>query len=194
MNKCGVIELNQHWFRWWFVFWKQQAINRTNVTYTSVRSCGIHLRVISQWILHISFLGVSLNITNFRLPPLSQGPMSSENGTQNVTQIPDGCFANICDRVLPLMHNTLISYWCFSLYITACFIVCFSCFYHIYLFKTWWNKGGRTINNITSIVITRIWGSITIILHFQIHTNCRRWQILYKEVQSNHTGEQNSRC
>ena len=132
-----------------------------------MRSCGKHLRVISQWILHISFLGVSLIITNFRLPPLSQGPMSSENGTQNVTQIPNECFVNICDRVLPLMHYTLISYWCFFLYITACFIVCFSCFYHIYLFKTWWNKGGRTINNITSIVITRIWGSITIILHLE---------------------------
>ena len=43
----GVGDLGQHWFRQWLVAWRYQAITRTNVDWSSVRSCGIHPRTLS---------------------------------------------------------------------------------------------------------------------------------------------------
>ena len=43
----GVRDLDQHWFRYWLVAWRHQAITWTNVGLSSVRFCGIHLRTLS---------------------------------------------------------------------------------------------------------------------------------------------------
>ena len=43
LTHCGVINLGQHWFRWWLAAWRHQAITWTNVDLSSVRSCGINL-------------------------------------------------------------------------------------------------------------------------------------------------------
>ena len=45
------IELCQHWFRQWLVAWRHQAIAWTNADQSSVKSCGIHLRIISHEML-----------------------------------------------------------------------------------------------------------------------------------------------
>ena len=42
----GVGDLGQHWFRQWLVAWRHQAITWVNVDLSSVRSCGIHLRIL----------------------------------------------------------------------------------------------------------------------------------------------------
>ena len=62
----GIVYLGQHWFRWW-----HQAIIWTNVDWSSVRSCGIHLRAISQEILMISILDMSLNNNWFKITDAS---------------------------------------------------------------------------------------------------------------------------
>ena len=69
MTPYGDIDLGQHWFRQWLVAWRHQAITRTNVDLSSVKSCGIHLRAISHEMLKICTLDVSLKITNLRLHP-----------------------------------------------------------------------------------------------------------------------------
>ena len=61
----GIIELRQQWFRYWLVAWWHQTW--TNVDYSSARSCGIHLRAISQQMPKISIVDVSSKITNLRL-------------------------------------------------------------------------------------------------------------------------------
>ena len=43
----GVIDLGQHWFRWWLVAWWCQAITWTNVDWSSLSSRDIHLQAIS---------------------------------------------------------------------------------------------------------------------------------------------------
>ena len=47
--------------------WRHQAITLTNVDLSSVRFCGIHLMSISQEMLKISFLDMSVKITNLKL-------------------------------------------------------------------------------------------------------------------------------
>ena len=42
---------HQHWFRQWLVAWEQQAITWTDVDFSKVRCCDIHLRAISQTVL-----------------------------------------------------------------------------------------------------------------------------------------------
>ena len=44
----GDIDLGQHWLRKWLVAWRHQAINWTNVGWSSVKSSDIHVRAISQ--------------------------------------------------------------------------------------------------------------------------------------------------
>ena len=63
------IDLGQHWLICWRVAWRRQAITRINVDSSSVRSGGIHLWAISQKLLKLSILGVSLNITYLRSEP-----------------------------------------------------------------------------------------------------------------------------
>ena len=48
MPHIGDINLGQHWLRLWLVTWQHQAITWTNVDLWSVKSCGIHLRAVSQ--------------------------------------------------------------------------------------------------------------------------------------------------
>ena len=42
------IELGQHWFRWWHVAWRHQAITWTNADLSSLRSSDIHLMEVSR--------------------------------------------------------------------------------------------------------------------------------------------------
>ena len=44
----GNIDLGQHWFRKWLVAWRHQAITWTNVEFSSVSFCGIHLQTVFQ--------------------------------------------------------------------------------------------------------------------------------------------------
>ena len=44
----GDTELGRHWFRWWLGAWWHQAITWTNIDFSLVRLCGIHLKAISQ--------------------------------------------------------------------------------------------------------------------------------------------------
>ena len=60
----GHVDLGQHWFRYWLVAWRHQAITWTNVDLSSVRSCGIHVRAISQEIPQPSITKISLKITS----------------------------------------------------------------------------------------------------------------------------------
>ena len=49
--------------------WRHQAITWTNADLLSQVFCGIHLRTISQEMLEITILVISLKITNLRLQP-----------------------------------------------------------------------------------------------------------------------------
>ena len=64
MTPYGHVDLGQHWFRYWLVAWRHQAITWTNVDLSSVRSCGIHVRTISQEIPQPSITKISLKITS----------------------------------------------------------------------------------------------------------------------------------
>ena len=44
----GDIDLGQHWVRQWLVFWRHQAITWTNVYFSLVKFCSIHLRATPQ--------------------------------------------------------------------------------------------------------------------------------------------------
>ena len=44
----GVRDLGQHWFMFWLVAWRHQAITRTNADFSLIRSSDIHLRAISE--------------------------------------------------------------------------------------------------------------------------------------------------
>ena len=52
MTLYGDVELSQHWFRYWLVAWRQQAITWTNI--------DIHPRAISQEIPQASIPRISL--------------------------------------------------------------------------------------------------------------------------------------
>ena len=59
---CGDMGLGQHWFRLWLVAWWQQAIIWTNVWFSLLPICGIHLGAISHWVSWLSFCRMSLKI------------------------------------------------------------------------------------------------------------------------------------
>ena len=59
----GNRELGQQWLRWWLVAWRHQAITSTNVDLSSVRSCGFHVRAISQEMTQSSITKTCLKIT-----------------------------------------------------------------------------------------------------------------------------------
>ena len=63
------IDLGQHWLRYWLVAWRHQAITWTSVDLSSVRSCSIYLRAISQEIIKIAALDMHLKITNKKIEP-----------------------------------------------------------------------------------------------------------------------------
>ena len=64
-------KLGQHWFRQWLVAWRHQAIAWPNVDWSSVKSCDIHLRAVSQEIFTTSVLDMSLTVTNFQIAVMS---------------------------------------------------------------------------------------------------------------------------
>ena len=59
----GVGNLSQHWLRQWLVAWRHQAITRTNVDWSSVKSNDIHIREISQEVRQPSITKIRLKIT-----------------------------------------------------------------------------------------------------------------------------------
>ena len=68
VNQYGVIQLGQHWFSQCFNAW-HLAITLTNVDWSSVTSCGIHLRAISLGTSNVYILDMSLKITYTKLHP-----------------------------------------------------------------------------------------------------------------------------
>ena len=67
LSHCGLVilygdtDLDQQWLRWWFVTSLHQNITRTNVDFTLMRFCGIHLKLL----LHI----LNFNIVVLTLLP-----------------------------------------------------------------------------------------------------------------------------
>ena len=70
LTHCGLVmpggleDLARHWFRWWLGAIRHQAITWTNVDLPSMRSPGIHSRVIFTWILNTSVPNVCLKFTH----------------------------------------------------------------------------------------------------------------------------------
>ena len=56
------IDLGQHWFRYWLVAWRYQAIAITIINSWSIRSCGIHLTALSNMDLKKSVSKTRLKI------------------------------------------------------------------------------------------------------------------------------------
>ena len=71
----------QHWFRWWLVAWRHQAITWTNVDLSSVRFSGIHLRAISQEIPQPSITKIHLKITYSKFHSNFPGANELSNGS-----------------------------------------------------------------------------------------------------------------
>ena len=71
MISYGNIDLGQHRLRQWLVAWLHQATTWTNVDWSTVMSCGIHLKEIS--LLRISILNMHLKIANLFFQPHLQG-------------------------------------------------------------------------------------------------------------------------
>ena len=69
--------------------WWHQAITWTNVDWSSVRSCGNHLWVISQEMHKIFILDMSLKITDLRLQSHSSGTKELPNMTSILFQVVD---------------------------------------------------------------------------------------------------------
>ena len=69
VDPYGNMDLGQHWFRWWLVAWRHQAIIWTNVHFSLVRFCGILLRTISHWIPMLLLCVMSLKIKLLKLSP-----------------------------------------------------------------------------------------------------------------------------
>ena len=59
-------DLGQHWFRWWLVAWRHQAITWTSVGLSSVRSSYINLMAISQEIHQSSITKINMKITHLK--------------------------------------------------------------------------------------------------------------------------------
>ena len=66
MTPYGDRKLGQHWPRYWLVAWRHQAITWTNVDFSSIKSCGVHVRTISQEIPQPSITKISLKITSLK--------------------------------------------------------------------------------------------------------------------------------
>ena len=68
LTHCGLVtpygsrDLGQHWFRYWLVAWRHQAITWTNVDLSSLWSSDVHLRAISLEISQPSATKINLKI------------------------------------------------------------------------------------------------------------------------------------
>ena len=62
----GDRELCQHWLRQWLVAWRHQAITWTNIDLSSVRSCGVNVRTISQEIPQLSIIKIGFKTTSLK--------------------------------------------------------------------------------------------------------------------------------
>ena len=69
-------DLAWYWLRLWLVAWHHQAITWTNVAFSLIRFCGIHLREILQQVPKQLFCIISLII--FHLKSLSHCPEVNE--------------------------------------------------------------------------------------------------------------------
>ena len=67
MTPYGIVDLGQHWFRWWLAAWGHQAITWTTVDKSSVRFCSIHLSTISQELPQKSIFYMNGKIDSSRL-------------------------------------------------------------------------------------------------------------------------------
>ena len=85
----GSTNLGLQWFRQWLVTWWHQAITWTNADLSSMRSSCIHLRVISNEMLKIFSLDLSLKITNLSLH------LPGANGLNDL----DDSFRQICNSL-----------------------------------------------------------------------------------------------
>ena len=65
----GVIEHSQHWFMWWLVAWRHQAITWIIVDFSSLMLCDRHLKAISQRVHTLLFCIMSLKIIFLKLLP-----------------------------------------------------------------------------------------------------------------------------
>ena len=66
MTPYGVGDLGHHWFMYWLVVWRHQAITWNSVDFSSMKFCGIHLREISLLVLKLLHVLLS-NKTSFEI-------------------------------------------------------------------------------------------------------------------------------
>ena len=77
LTHCGLVmpygntNHGQHWLKSWFVAWPHKAITWFNVGLSSIRSCCIHLKVLSQEYLHIPVSKIGLKIAFLKIPSRS---------------------------------------------------------------------------------------------------------------------------
>ena len=81
----GDINLRQHWPRQWFVVWPRQILTRTNVEFSSVKLCGIHLRAILRCVLKLLFWAMCLKTIPLTLL-LPHTPGSVDLKTQQIAR------------------------------------------------------------------------------------------------------------
>ena len=74
-NVYGDQEIHQHWFRLWLAAWRHQAITRTNDDLSSIKTCDIHMRAISQEMLEIALIKIYCKLHIQICHHLSQGSM-----------------------------------------------------------------------------------------------------------------------
>ena len=83
LTHCGLVmpygykDLGQHCLWQWFVAWRHHAITLNNVDFSSVRFCGIPLRVISHKVPELIFNMMGLKIILLNL--LSHLPGANES-------------------------------------------------------------------------------------------------------------------
>ena len=70
-------DLAQHWFRKWLVAWRHQTITSTNVDLSSMRSCSIHLWIMSTCEPKILILSFLFQICTFEKKP-AKSPWDNE--------------------------------------------------------------------------------------------------------------------
>ena len=72
-------DLGQLWLWKWFVTWRHLAISWTNVGYSSIRFCDIHLRAISQRVPRLVFCMLRFKMILLNLLPHFPGTNESKN-------------------------------------------------------------------------------------------------------------------
>ena len=112
---CGDIDLGQHWLWQWLVAWWQQAIDWTNVDFPLVRFCGIHQRIISQWVTKLLFCIMSFKIILLKLHPQLLGV--------NELIFPWGTFIFPQNYLPPWMTISSSNYWIFEIHWVRLYLI-----------------------------------------------------------------------